>query len=105
MNISKNNLSRNPYYNCYSDLQRASKLLYLTPNSNVTITFLDHAIKLLENNKSDDVSKYYEELLDVRKILVDKGGLNQLDTARTADKILTLGILLKASVKLQGGVR
>ena len=63
MNIPKNNLSRNPYYNCYSDLQRASKSLYLTPNSSVTITFLDHAIKLIENGKNGDVPKYYDELL------------------------------------------
>ncbi|OIP97699.1 hypothetical protein COT69_01200 [candidate division WWE3 bacterium CG09_land_8_20_14_0_10_39_24] len=97
MNIPKNNLSRNSYYNCYSDLQRASKSLYLTPNSNVTITFLDHAIKLLENDKNGNVPKYCEKLLDIRKVLADKERLSQLGTARTADKILTLGILLRDS--------
>jgi len=87
-----NNLSRNVYYNCYSDLQRSAKHLFLTPKSSVSITFLDHAFAILEKDKDAKVQKYCKTLKDIRNNIID---IPEQDVARTADKILTIGILLK----------
>ena len=67
-----NKYVRNLNYSCFSDLQRAAKTLYLYPESSVTITFIDHALEIIETNKGEIDLNLKSELIGIKKILDQK---------------------------------
>lgn len=87
-----NKYVRNLNYSCFSDLQRAAKALYLTLKSGVTITFINHTLEIIDKNRGNFDLDLENELLTVRNIITS--GISY-DNKRLADKILTLGILIR----------
>ncbi len=77
--------------NCALDLQRAAQWYYLNPKGKTHQIFLKHARKILSQGCFPQKEKILKELLKIEKELTicPKRNIN------LADKILTLGCLLK----------
>lgn len=74
--------------NCYMDLQRASVSVYKNPLGDVHKTFMNHSITILESISSENCKKYCRQL---KKLITTK----DYDRKLYADKLLTLGLLIK----------
>ena len=104
---------------CYSDLCKAATSFYLNPFGKTHLLFLKHALSLLKENNLSGVNKYTNRLNNLidkanwsnkaNDILPAKGGtddvplprkagrVNKTNSIYLADKIFTLGILLRNS--------
>ncbi len=71
---------------CFLDLQRAATSLYLNPRGKTHHTFLRHAQKIADGDLSTAISRLQKKASST---------LAAEETARVADEILTLGIMLK----------
>lgn len=73
---------------CFLDLQRAATALYQNPQGKTHLVFLEHAQKIADKEVSTAISKLREAAS--RPLSVE-------DAAMLADKILTVGSMLKRS--------
>jgi len=71
---------------CFLDLQRAATSLYLNPQGKNHLVFLEHAQKIADGDLSTAISKLQKEASST---------IAAEESARVADEILTLGIMLK----------
>lgn len=76
--------------NCFLDLQRAAVNLYLNPEGKTWRIFLNHAEKILIGKKK--LIKFAKQLRKIEKMAVQA---NKKEVINLADKMLTLGILIK----------
>lgn len=76
--------------NCYSDLNRAAVSLYLAPEGKTYMNFLAHALKILKDMKNEKARGFETEIENMRNY----GN----DPRKVADKLLTIGLLLKPRI-------
>ena len=79
--------------NCYTDLNRAAVSLKLAPRSSCYKMFVDHALKILRSMKEDTRKRF--DLPVQAGIEIERTVGSKLDSERKADKLLTIGLLLK----------
>jgi hypothetical protein len=79
------------------DLDRAATFFYLDPSGETHKIFLDHALKILIQLKDNRLRKYKKEILSFKKA-TSKSNYSERERMNIADKILTIGILLKPKV-------
>lgn len=91
----KQNL-KEKFNNCFLDLQRAATSFYLNPKGKTHQVFLQHARKILGEMKSIRARKFSTKILEIEKeaACLPK---SKSKTKDLADKMLTLGLLLKRS--------
>jgi len=78
--------------NCALDLQRAAYWYYLNPKGKTHFVFIEHALGVLEKLKTHSgAKKTLEKIREIKKELLNCSGAN----IYLADKILTVGLLLK----------
>jgi hypothetical protein len=78
--------------NCALDLQRAAYWYYLNPKGKTHFIFIKHALGLLEKLKTTPrIKKSLEKIKEIKKELSNCSESN----IYLADKILTIGCLLK----------
>ncbi len=68
--------------NCYTDLNRSAVSLYLNPQGQNHLIFLNHAIKIIK------INKYKNQLIKIQKQLHQK--LSKKEISYLADQILAL---------------
>lgn len=89
------NKNKEAFLNCFADLQRAATAFYRQPQGQTHQVFLKHALKILAPFKDQKTQGRIKELI----LLKEKTALpvnNRQEAIRLADKILTLGCVLKA---------
>lgn len=78
--------------NCALDLQRAACWYYLNPKGKTHFIFIDHALTVLKKLKNNSTAKKASEKIEeIKRELLSCSGAD----IYLADKILTIGCLLK----------
>lgn len=73
---------------CFLDLQRAAVALHQNPQGKTHLVFLDHAQRIADERSSGAIAELRE---DASSTLLTR------EAIRLADRILTLGLMLKES--------
>jgi hypothetical protein len=76
--------------NCYTDLNRAAISLKLAPEGAGYKVFVAHALKILKSLRNDKGERFGKE--------IENAVCLGVDFARKADKLLTIGLLLKPNI-------
>jgi penicillin-binding protein-related factor A (putative recombinase) len=79
---------------CSLDLQRSAVAFYLQPKGELHQVFLQHAQKILREIKSQKATEFSEKISQLEKE-TKRPLKNKREKVNLADKILTLGCLLK----------
>lgn len=82
---------KNQLNNCFLDLKRAALWYYLNPKGRTHKIFLRHARKILSKQNVPLARKFLGEILKIEKEVSKSSARN----IYLADKILTIGCLLK----------
>ena len=80
---------------CFLDLQRAAISFYLNPKGKTHQVFLAHARQILENSNTKKARKLLKKLSQIEREVAHPPQ-SKKETQDLADKILTLGILIKS---------
>ena len=81
---------------CYSDLCKAATSFYLNPKGTTQLMFIRHAKELLKKSPEYSFHKFIVQLEQIEKE-VERSDSSGKDLPYTADKIHTLGTLIKYS--------
>lgn len=87
--------------NCFLDLQRAAVSFYFNPKGKTHQIFLKHARKILEEMKSIKARKFSDRIFQIEKATTHSSK-NRVEARNLADKMLTLGLLLKRGLPTPG---
>lgn len=82
--------------NCFSDLQRAAMAHLTNPNGKNAGVFLSHAVGILGGLQDDKKDRYFDELVSLQKRVGKSYG--KQEDLNMADKILTIGLILKRPI-------
>lgn len=82
------------YNNCFLDLHRSAVSFYFNPRGKTHQIFLKHARKTLEKMKSVKARHFSKRIFQIEKITT-RSPKDRTKVKNLADKMLTLGLLLK----------
>jgi len=91
--LNKQNLEEKLNH-CFLDLQRAAMAFYLKPKGKTHLIFLQHARKILSGIKNQKAREFSNKIFQLEKETTHPLK-NKREKINLADKILTLGCLLK----------
>jgi hypothetical protein len=90
-------LANRDVLNCYLDLSRAATCFYLKPTGKNHLVFLKHGKKILKGINDRKAQGLYRRLTDIEKEVSIVVPSQKKRIINLADRILTLGILLKCA--------
>jgi len=82
------------FRHCFTDLQRSAMAFYLKPKGKTHLIFLQHARKILLETKNKKAREFSNKIFQLEKETT-RPLKNKREKINLADKILTLGCLLK----------
>lgn len=80
--------------NCFLDLQRAAVAFYQAPNGSTHQIFLHHSLKILDGIENKKIKKIATKVRQFAQKTAS-APTSKNEVKNLADKILTLGLLLK----------
>jgi len=82
------------FYHCFSDLQRSATSYYFNPQGKNHLVFLKHAKKILRSIGNKKAHLFTSKITKIEKEITSRPKLER-EKVNLADKILTLGCLIK----------